>query len=306
MNLKSKEIICGAILFALFYAANSSTAASKKANTTADRIVVANVGFKTPESIEYYPAEDVYLVSNINGDALTADGNGFISKIKPDGSVVELKWLNGKKQNVLLNAPKGLAIQGNILYVADIDQVHIFELPSGKQRKSVTIKNSTFLNGITPGIGDVVYVTDSGLKAGNNAYAYSGTDAIYKVSANGKYKLIVKDKNMGHPNGIIADGKELTVVTFVSGELFRIDAQGKRHGLPKPPKGGLDGLLKLDDSRLIMSSWAGSALYVLNKDNTYSILADSLDAPADLGFDPKRQRILIPLFKKNQLIFLPL
>jgi hypothetical protein len=42
----------------------------KKVNTTDDRIVVANVGFKTPESIEYYPAEDVYLVSNINGDYL--------------------------------------------------------------------------------------------------------------------------------------------------------------------------------------------------------------------------------------------
>jgi sugar lactone lactonase YvrE len=306
MNLTSKKVIFGTILFALFCAANSSTAASKKVNTTDDRIVVANVGFKTPESIEYYPAEDVYLVSNINGDGLSANGNGFISKIKPDGSVTNLKWLDGTKQNVLLNAPKGLAIQGNLLYVADINQVHIFELPSGKQRKSITIKNSTFLNGITPGSGDFVYVTDSDLTPENNTEAYSSTDAIYKVSGNGKYKLIVKDKNMGHPNGIIADGKELTVVTFVSGELFRIDPQGKRHELPKPPKGALDGLLRLKDGRLIMSSWAGSALYILNKDNTYSILADSLDAPADLGFDPKRQRVLIPLFKQNQLVFLPL
>ncbi|SMG62738.1 periplasmic ATP/GTP-binding protein [methanotrophic bacterial endosymbiont of Bathymodiolus sp.] len=207
---------------------------------------------------------------------------------------------------MLLNAPKGLAIQGNLLYVADINQVHIFELPSGKQRKSITIKNSTFLNGITPGSGDFVYVTDSDLTPENNTEAYSSTDAIYKVSGNGKYKLTVKDKNMGHPNGIIADGKELTVVTFVSGELFRIDPLGKRHELPKPPEGALDGLLRLKDGRLIMSSWAGSALYILNKDNTYSILADSLDAPADLGFDPKRQRVLIPLFKQNQLVFLPL
>ena len=304
MNLKSKGIIFGTVLFALFYSANSFAAGSKEPNKTVKLIEVANVGLKTPESIEYYPAEDVYLVSNINGDGLTADGNGFISKISPDGSVIKLKWLDGTRQDVQLSAPKGLAIQGNHLYVADIDQVHIFELPSGKQVKSVKINNSTFLNGITPGDSDSVYVTDSGLKAGKKGFTPSGTDAIYKVSANGKYQLIFKDKNMGHPNGIIADGKELIVVTFVSGELFAIDAQGKRHELPKPPKGALDGLLRLDDGRLLMSSWDGAAMYVLNKDNTYSILADSLDAPADLGFDTKRQRVLIPLFKQDKLVFL--
>ncbi|TXL19981.1 hypothetical protein BMR06_07495 [Methylococcaceae bacterium HT5] len=111
---------------------------------------------------------------------------------------------------------------------------------------------------------------------------------------------------MGRPNGIIASGKELTVVSFGSGEVYRIDANNKRHAMPTPPKGGLDGLLKLDDGRLLISSWGASALYVLNNDNTYSILADSLDAPADLGFDTKRQRVLIPLFKLNKLVFLPL
>ncbi|OQK18285.1 hypothetical protein AU255_10785 [Methyloprofundus sedimenti] len=301
-----KRIFFSIALFALCYSATSLAADSNADNIAAKLTIIEDVGFKTPESIEYYPAEDVYLVSNINGNGLTADGNGFISKIKPDGSVIKLKWIDGNQSGVVLNAPKGLAIQGNNLYVADINQVHIFELPSGKQKTSVKIKNSTFLNGITPGNGHFVYVTDSGLKAGKKSYAPSGTDAIYKVRANGKYELIFKDKNMGHPNGITVDGKELIVVTFMSGEVFRIDAKGKRHELPKPPKGDLDGLLKLDDGRLLMSSWGASALYVLNEDNTYSILADSLEAAADLGFDTKRKRVLIPLFNENKLVFLQL
>ena len=302
MNLRTTGILFSTMLFALCYSLGSVAAEASKTN----RIVVANAGFMTPESIEYYAAEDVYLVSNLNGDGLTADGNGFISKIKPDGSIIKLKWLDGTVKGVSLNSPKGLAIQGNKLYVADINQVHIFELPSGKQKISINISNSTFLNGITPGDGAFVYVTDSGLKAGKDSLAASGTDAIYKVWANGKYELVYKDKNMGHPNGIIAHGKQLTVVTFGSGEVFRIDARGKRHNLAKPPKGDLDGLLKLADGRLVMSSWVASALYVLNKDNSYSILADDLDAPADLGFDSKRQRVLIPLFKQDKLVFLPL
>ena len=148
---------------------------SVSADQAKQPIVVADVGFATPESVEYYAKEDVYLVTNINGSPFAADGNGFISKIKPDGSVVDLKWIDGSKSGVTLNAPKGAAVHKNKLYVADINQVHVFELPSGKQLKSITVKGSTFLNGITPGSGNYLYVTDSGFSEG---FKPSGTDAI--------------------------------------------------------------------------------------------------------------------------------
>ena len=305
MKSLSCNIVIGTLLSTLLCSAPSLAAEKKPPTTDAKRTLIKNVSFATPESIEYYATEDVYLVSNINGNALEAAGNGFISKIKPDGSVVDLKWINGNKKSIVLNAPKGMAIQGNNLYVADINQVQVFELPSGKQKTSVTIKGSTFLNGITPGDG-FVYVTDSGLKSGKNGYAPSDTDAIYKIWANGKYELVIKDKNMGHPNGIVENGSDIIVVTFGTGKVFRIDTAGKRHAMPTPPKGSLDGLLMLDDGRLLISSWDESAIYILNKNNTYSILADSLDAPADLGFDTKRNRVLIPLFKQNKLVFLAL
>lgn len=273
------------------------------AGETKKNIVVGDVGFSTPESVEYYAAEDVYLVTNINGSPFAADGNGFISKVKPDGHILDLKWIDGTKKDVRLNAPKGAAIIGKNLFVADINEVHIFELPSGKQKTSITIQGSTFLNGVTPGAGNYVYVTDSGYNAGFTA---SGTDAIYEVGANGKYKVIVKDKEMGHPNGILSDGNKLIVVTFGTGLVFSIDAAGKKTALPTPPQGGLDGLLKLTDGRFLISSWGGSAIYVLNRDNTFSVLMDSLDAPADLGFDTKRNLVLVPLFKQNKVVFLPL
>jgi len=304
MNLYPTKYLISTVLAVFIYSTGSLLAESKVINTDAKRTVITNIGLKTPESIEYYAAEDVYLVSNINGSAVVAEGNGFISKIKPDGSVIKLKWIDGTKAGIQLNSPKGIAIQGSNLYVADINQVHIFGLPSGRQKKSITIKGSTFLNGITPGTGDFVYVTDSGL--GKGANTPPSTNGIYKVKANGTYSIIVEAGDMGRPNGIIASGKELTVVTFGSGEVYRIDANGKQHTMPAPPKGGLDGLLKLGDGRLLMSSWGESALYVLNNNNSYSILADSLDAPADLGLDTKRQRILIPLFKQNKLVFLQL
>jgi len=291
-----------AILLAMFCAGTVMAEDAKASGSAAKSIVVSDVGFATPESVEYYAAEDVYLVTNINGSPFAADGNGFISKIKPDGSVIDLKWIDGTRKGVTLNGPKGAAIAGKNLFVADGDQVQVFALPSGKQKKSITLKGSTFLNGITPGPGGSVYVTDSGY---NEGFAENGTDAIYQVWANGKYKAILKDKEMGHPNGIWVDKGRLVVNTFGTGKIFSVDASGKQTHLPTPPNGGLDGLVMLKDGRLLVTSWGGSALYAMNKGGEFSVMADSLDAPADIGIDIKRNRVLIPLFKQNKVVILP-
>ncbi len=296
MNIKVLKTIVSFLFIALF---TSSGAAD-------ERIVVADVGFATPESVEYYAAEDVYLVTNINGSPLEADGNGYISKISPDGRVIDLKWIDGTKQGTRLNAPKGAAIDGKILYVADLDEVHLFELPGGKQIGSIKIEGSSFLNGITPGGGNSVYVTDSGLMGGEGGFVPSGTDAVYQVMANGKYKTIVKDMDMGRPNGILNHGNDFTIVTFGSGEIYLLDKMGGRKSMPTPPGGALDGLLRMDDESYLISSWGGSAIYRLDKHGIYSTVVDSIDAPADLGYDNKRNRVLVPLFKQNKVLILPL
>ena len=290
---KFKEVLF--LLLALFLFVSVIACEDKK------NIVVSEVGLSTPESVEYYAAEDVYLVTNINGSPFAADSNGFISKLRPDGSVIDLKWIDGTKKGVTLNGPKGAEIVDKNLFVADGNQVQVFELPSGNQKMSIIINGSTFLNGITHGPDGSVYVTDSGF---NEGFAPSGTDAIYQVWANGEYKAILKDKDMGHPNGIWNDNGNLVVNTFGSGIIFSIDSYGKQSAMPTPPKGNLDGLVKLKDGRFIISSWGGSAIYMLNKDGQFSVLADSLDAPADLGVDTKHNRLLIPLFKQNKVVIM--
>jgi hypothetical protein len=291
-----------AMLLALICSGTMVAQDAKAGGSAAKSIVVADVGLATPESVEYYAAEDVYLVTNINGSPFAVDGNGFISKLKPDGSVVALKWIDGTRKGVTLNGPKGAAIAGKNLFVADGNQVQVFALPGGKQKKSITLKGSTFLNGITPGPRGSVYVTDSGYDDG---FAANGTDAIYQVWSSGKYKAIVKDKEMGHPNGIWDDKGRLVVNTFGTGKIFSVDKSGKQTAMPTPPNGGLDGLVKLKDGRLLVTSWGGSALYAMDKKGKFSVMADSLDAPADIGIDTKRHRVLIPLFKQNKVVILP-
>jgi hypothetical protein len=296
MNIKLSNIVAGFIISILIWSVG----------TAGERIVVENVGFATPESVEYYAAEDVYLVTNINGSPFAVDDNGFISKISPDGKVLDLKWIDGARSDTRLHGPKGAAISGNILYVADHDEVHLFELPSGKQKTSVKIPGSTFLNGITPGRGGSVYTTDMGATSDNGDFVSSGTDAVYQVFPDGQYKVIMKDKDMGWPNGIVVSGKHLIVVTFQSNEVYRVLKNGQRYILPAPPTGSLDGLVAMDDGSLIISSWAGSAIYRLDKNGSYNTVADSLESPSDIGYDSKRNRLLVPLFLKDKIVIFPL
>ncbi|MDX1351746.1 MAG: hypothetical protein R3254_01950 [Thiomicrorhabdus sp.] len=286
-------------LLALMAASWSMSAIATPDNA---QIVVSDVGFATPESVEYYADKDLYLVNNINGSPFAEDDNGFISKLTPDGKVVDLKWIDGANANVNLDAPKGMTIMGNKLYVADITQIRVFELPSGKQLPSIKVEGSSFLNGVTTGNGDFIYVTDTGMKPG---FASSGTDAVYKVWSNGKVETILKDAKMGRPNGILNDNGEIYVVFFSSAKMLKIDDKGTITEMPEPLAARLDGLVKLNDGSIAMSSWESSSIDVF-KDGEYDTIAEHLNSPADMDVDSKRNRLLIPLFNENKVIILPL
>lgn len=261
-------------------------------------------GFQTPESVLYDADADVYLVSNINGDAVGTDDNGYISKVSPDGKVTEQKWIDGAKDNIKLDAPKGLAITGGVLYVADIDTVRMFDAKTGEPKGEVKIDGATFLNDVAPAPDGGVFVTDSGLDA---KFGPTGTDAIWQIGTDGKAKALIKNKSLGAPNGILAaDGGGVWVVTFGSGEIYKVDAKGKQQKGEKLPKGQLDGIVALDGDDVLVSSWEGSAIYRGQPGKEWKPVVENVKSPADIGWDSKRHRILIPVFQGNTVILQPL
>ena len=110
-------------------------------------------------------ALDVYLVSNINGSPLGADGNGFITRVAPDGTVTNLKWIDGESEVVTLNAPKGMAIIGDTLYVADITHVRFFHRDTGEPLGEIEIPGATFVNDLAAGRGGWLFVSDTDVSA---------------------------------------------------------------------------------------------------------------------------------------------
>ena len=261
-------------------------------------------GFQTPESVLHDTDADLYLVSNINGKPLDADDNGFISKIMPDGKITELKWIDGAKDNIKLNAPKGMAITGGVLYVADIDTVRKFDAKTGEPKGDIKIEGATFLNDVAVAPDGGVYVTDSGLTP---EFKSTGTDAVYIVGKDDKVKPLIKDKKLSAPNGVTAGDKgAVWVVTFGSGEIYEVDAKGKMGKNQKLPKGQLDGVLVLDGGDLLVSSWEGSEIFRGKPGGEWKPIIENVKSPADIGYDAKRHRILIPIFTGNTVILQPM
>lgn len=265
-------------------------------------IVVADVGFQTPESVVHDRAGDVYIVSNINGGPLDKDDNGFLSRVSPDGRVLELKWIDGAADDVTLHAPKGLGIHGDSLFVADIDSVRIFGREAGKPLGAWAVPGATFLNDLATGPDSSVYVTDTGLKSGAGGFEPSGTDALYRFDR-GKAVPVVKDRQLGAPNGVAADASGLFLVTFGSGKLFRVGSDGTRTELTA--MGQLDGVVVLEDGSLALSSWERRAVFRYwpegERQGQLAQLGGEIESPADIGYDASRKRILVPSFNGNRL-----
>lgn len=302
---RSLALLAGIGLAALGCRAQAPPSEAKAAATPAAPIRVSGVGFATPESVLHDTAADLYLVSNINGSPLEKDDNGFVSRVSPEGQVLALKWIDGAAEGVTLHAPKGMAISGDTLYVADIDTLRTFDRVTGAPKGDITIKGATFLNDLAFAPAGGVYLTDSGLKAGAAGFEPSGSAAVYHVHADGTVEALLKDAKLPGPNGVAFDGERVLVVTFGANELFTVEA-GARKVLNQLPKGGLDGLVRLPDGRWAVSSWEGQAVYVGPVSGPFAEMATGLQAPADLGIDNGRERLLIPKFMDHEVLIQPI
>jgi len=211
--------------------------------------------------------------------------------------VTNPSWITNGTNKVKLDAPKGMGISKGVLYVSDITVVRKFNAKSGMPLGDIPIKGSTFLNDIAVGSDGRVYVSDTGMKQGEKDFEPTGTDGVWQIDAGGKVKQLAKG-DLGHPNGLLSTAKGLLVVTFGSNELYRLDDKGGKADVTGLPAGGLDGIAAMGDS-LLISSWKASAVFKGKLGDKFEVAISGLKAPADITYDAKLKRVLVPRFMEN-------
>jgi sugar lactone lactonase YvrE len=265
--------------------------------------VLVKDAFAAPESILHDVVNDVYLVSNVSGSPSEADDNGFISRVSPEGKVLSLKWIDGAQADVELHAPKGMAIAGDVLYVADLDKLRKFDVHTGAALGSVVVAGAGLLSDVTAAADGTIYFTDMAVRLVGEEIEHRGTAAVYKLIGE-QARAVVRGKPLNEPNGVYADGAALWVVNFGDDALIDVKA-GKRAKPLHLPAGQLDGIVKANDGRFFISSWEHEQIFGGTPAQGFEVVFEAA-SPADLGYDSKRNCLLIPLMQENALKLQPL
>lgn len=228
------------------------------------------------------PYKNMVLVSNFGSselNPLNTEGKGYIASIQGDRVGILIPAAG------FLNAPKGMAIYANHLFVADVGRVVVFSLkkPTQKPRYIELGKDDLFANDVAV-LGELILVsvTNTGC-----IYAIDATDIEHLGQAN-------KIGKVEGANGMVVSGTKLYVASYDPSEkptsvnvIYVYDLSTP--SVPFKPlikdlvPGQYDGItLSRDGERLYFSSWTG-----LNGPTIYSYALSGAEPVRTLDFGVK-------------------
>ncbi len=288
--------------FALLLFASAASAADLRVSS--DQTVG---GFVFPESVAYDAKGKVLYVGNFGGaklDPAAKDGLGYISKVGLNGKVIEEKAFPVKGGEPL-NKPKGIWIQGDRLWVTDIDAVWIFDLRTKKGRKlALPLK---FAN--DPAVaGNVLYVSDNR----NDQLVRVEPADFLNAKSEPKVTTVFAGAQI-NPNGLYParDGM-LLMVGFLAADkprgIYALGVSGQIKTLSEPI-GRLDGLYELKDGSLLATDWNSGSLFRWSEKTGKQDLATGFKGPADFCVIPGAggsMTVVVPDLVQSQLRFIHL
>jgi DNA-binding beta-propeller fold protein YncE len=284
-------------IFKLLFCAVSISLLTLSANAESPDIELAwaTEDLMNPESVVYHPTSNSLYVSNVNGSPTEKDGNGFISRVSLDGELLELEWLAG------LDAPKGLALYGNKLYVADIDTLIEIDIPNARIVQRYKVDDAKFLNDVTSAVDGSIYVSDMVM---NRIHRLRGSD----------FTIWLEDEGLLNPNGLLAEADYLTVgawgkmtdgfATEVPGHMLRVSFNDMSISFlgDGSPIGNLDGVESDFRGGYYVTDWMVGKLYHINNMGNVELLLALEQGMADHEVILNKQLILLPMMNSNKLL----
>jgi sugar lactone lactonase YvrE len=280
-----------------------STAAASTRPAEAEKVGETG-GFQVPEAVRYDADLDVYFVSNVNGNPSQRDNNGYIARVHPDSLNAPTVIARGGERGLNLNAPKGLAIQGDTLFVADIYMLRKFNKRTGEYLGAVSLRDygATFLNDIAVG-PDGIYITDTGIAFDEHGnMTHPGENRVFKVNGL-RVEIALRGDSLMNPNGITWDAKN---ARFILAPFGGTNLQAWNPGTAQTTNlvagpGGYDGVEVLANGNILVSSWTDSTVHVVHGGSHIMPLVRNVPAPADIGVDTRRNVLAIPRFNDGKV-----
>jgi len=238
---------------------------------------VAEGEFCEPETVLALP-DDTLLVSNVCD--FRQRGNGFLSLLSAQGQVLDWRILED------LDAPLGMALSGERLYLVDNNRLKIFTWPGYALLQTIDL-GTAVANDLAVSDEGVVYVTDT---AGAK---------VLSVLPDGDQSMLTGQARFKNANGIaLHDGK-----LYVGGErLWRVDLVDNTVETIGPEWiNDIDGIEFEPDGTLQVTPVAGP-LIRFKGENEVEVFAGPGVSSANHGYAANLQLALIPTGFDNTVI----
>lgn len=284
--MKSNTVTGFCLALLLAGISGCSGAFTSKAPVELEQAWATDNTLKTPESAQFDPQRNVIYVSNINKTSRPQkDGDGFISRLTPEGEIEELYWVTG------LNDPLGMAIHNNVLYVADVNEVVAISTQSGAVLNRVTAEGASMLNDVAVDDNGNVYVSDT------------QEDRIY-VLRNGRISPFIEDTKISRPNGLFVEGDRMLVAFAGNGDVKLLDPNTKKFSDWAEGVSSADGIASVGGGGYLVSSWSGEIFYIDEKGKKWSVLntTDQKISSADISYAEGPGLVLVPTFGDNRVV----
>ncbi|GAB3691838.1 ATP/GTP-binding protein [Spirosoma flavus] len=241
---------------------------------------------RTPESV-LFDGHNTLYVANIDGKSDALDGSGFISKVSLDGKIENLQWTAG------LNAPKGMGLYKNRLYVADIHRLVCINTKNGQAEKTWdAVGQGAYLNDVTVDKEGTVYVSDN------------RNNKVYRLKED-KWEVFMEGEPLNNPNGLYAVGTDkLMVGNTKTGALCVLDLNTKTLKQLADGMANTDGIVPEGKGNFFVSDWNGRLFHIAADGTKTELLdtrADKVNA-ADIEYVAKKKLLVVPTFLKNKLV----
>ena len=252
-------------------------------------------GFSQPYGVAVDPATNLIYVSNMNGPGDQKDDNGFISRLKEDGAMDVLKFIDGIHGLVELNSPKGMAVIGDFLYVADIDQLRVFNLKRGKSLFEVNFGDFPVKHfyDLTIGPDNMLYVTDG------------PANTVYRIDVMNDHRVtpFIAESGLGQPHGIVwySARQVFLVAGWKSGQILAYDRNGKRVSFPSITAPSIEGLATDTRGSAYVASTSMNSIYRIAANGALFPYVVQIDTPIDMAYQAKGNLVLAVSYRKGAL-----
>jgi sugar lactone lactonase YvrE len=254
---------------------------------------------QSPYSFVNDPIEKGYFISSVNGEAETADNNGFITKLNPDGKLLNLKFIQGGKNDVTLHAPKGMALVEHVLYVADLDTLRGFDTTTGKPVMALTIRSpaTSQPEPLQTSLSDVAFDGKGHLYCSD-----SKANTIYRIDlATQTVSVLITDRSLAGPSGLAIHPKsgQIIVVSWEKGKISEVSPEGTVTELFSNGffSNRFQNLRGVDFDRwgnMYVSDFTTGKVWRMSWDKRFQVIAEFLPSPGDLSIDRANNLILVP------------